>query len=75
MIYKLVYNIRSRSLVNKTYAIEDIFEDINDDPKNVLMRIPPEIAEEMGWNPGDVLKVKIMEEGGISITKVNDGKE
>jgi bifunctional DNA-binding transcriptional regulator/antitoxin component of YhaV-PrlF toxin-antitoxin module len=39
------------------------------------MRIPPEIAEEMGWNPGDVLKVKIMEGGGISITKVNNGKE
>jgi antitoxin component of MazEF toxin-antitoxin module len=62
-------------LVNKTYAVEDIFEDINNDSENVLMRIPPEIAEEMGWNPGDVLKVKIMEGGGISITKVNNGKE
>lgn len=62
-------------MVNKIYAVEDIFEDIENDSENVLMKIPPEIAEELGWNPGDVLKVRIMEEGGISITKVNNGKE
>ena len=75
MIYTLVCNLRSNFLVNKIYAVEDIFEDIENDSENVLMKIPPEIAEELGWNPGDVLKVRIMEEGGISITKVNNGKE
>ena len=60
-----------------TYKVEDIFEDIDGDDKNVLMNIPPEIQEKMGWVEGDVLKINI-EEGVISITKVekeNDGKE
>jgi hypothetical protein len=61
-------------MVNREYKVEDIFEDIEDDPDNVLMNIPPEIAERMGWNPGDTLKI-IVEKGVISITKVVDGEE
>lgn len=60
-----------------TYKVEDIFEDIEGDDKNVLMNIPPEVSEKMGWVPGDVLKINI-EEGVISITKVekeNNGQE
>ena len=60
-----------------TYKVEDIFEDIEGDDENVLMNIPPEISEKMGWVPGDVLKINI-EEGVISITKVekeNNGEE
>lgn len=60
-----------------TYKVEDIFEDIEGDDKNVLMNIPPEIQEKMGWVEGDVLKINI-EEGVISITKVekeNNGEE
>ena len=30
------------------YKVEDIFEDIPDDPKNVNMTIPPEIMEKVG---------------------------
>lgn len=56
------------------YKVEDIFEDDPDNPDNVLMKIPEEIAEKMGWKPGDVLKVKT-EKGSISITKVENGKE
>jgi AbrB family looped-hinge helix DNA binding protein len=62
-------------LVSKTYAVEDIFEDIPEDDTNVLMNIPPEIAEQLGWKPGDVLRVKVLESGGVSIEKVNDGEE
>lgn len=62
-------------MVNKTYSVEEIFEDIPGDESNVLMNIPPEIAEQLGWQPGDVLKIVVMEEGGISIVKVNNGKE
>ena len=51
-----------------TYKVEDIFEDIEGDDKNVLMNIPPEVAERMGWVPGDVLKITV-EDGQISITK------
>jgi len=51
-----------------TYKVEDIFEDIKGDDKNVLMNIPPEVSERMGWEPGDVLKITV-EDGQISITK------
>lgn len=53
-----------------TYKVEDVFEDIEGDDKNVLMNIPPEIAERMGWQPGDVLKI-IVEDGSIVINKIN----
>ena len=54
-----------------TYKAEDIFEDIEGDDKNVLMNIPPEVSERMGWKPGDVLKITV-EDGQISITKKDD---
>jgi AbrB family looped-hinge helix DNA binding protein len=58
-----------------TYKVEDIFEDIEGDENNVLMNIPPEVAERAGWNPGDILKITV-EDGQISITKKdNDGQE
>lgn len=53
-----------------TYRAEDIFENIDGDEQNVLMNIPPEIAERMGWKPGDLLQIKVEESGGISIKKV-----
>lgn len=57
----------------KTYSVDEIFQDIEDDPDNVLMTIPPEIAEQLGWKPGDVLKITVTEEGGISIEKAENG--
>ena len=51
-----------------TYKVEDIFEDIEGDDKNVLMNIPPEISERMGWTEGDILKITV-EDGQISISK------
>lgn len=56
-----------------TYKVEDIFEDIEGDDENVLMNIPPEVSERMGWEPGDILKIQI-EEGVISITKKDEEK-
>lgn len=55
-----------------TYKVEDVFEDIEGDDKNVLMNIPPEIAERMGWKPGDVLNITTEDTGGISIKKVEN---
>jgi AbrB family looped-hinge helix DNA binding protein len=60
-------------LVNKTYPVEEVFQDINGDPENVLMNIPQEIAEQLGWKPGDVLKIEVLEEGGVAISKVENG--
>ncbi len=59
-------------MVDHVYKAEDIFQDIEGDEDNVLMNIPPEIAEQMGWMPGDVLRIQIEETGGISIIKVEN---
>ena len=54
------------------YNVEEIFEDDPNDPENTLMKIPDDIAEKMGWKPGDVLKIT-WEDGSIFITKVENG--
>jgi len=54
-----------------TYKVDDIFEDDKNDPNNVLMNIPPEVSQRMGWVEGDVLKVSV-EEGRIVLTKIED---
>lgn len=54
----------------KTYKADEIFQDIEEDTENVLMNIPPEIAEKMGWQPGDSLKIELGDQGTIVITKV-----
>lgn len=61
-------------LVNKEYKVEDIFEDIEGDEENVLMNIPEEIRDELGWKEGDVLRISV-EEGSIVLEKVDNGKE
>lgn len=58
---------------NKTYTYDasEIFEDIKDDPENVLMKIPDEVAESMGWTPGDVLRIRVYDDTQqIEISKV-----
>jgi hypothetical protein len=58
-----------------TFKAEEIFEDIPDDPENILMNIPPEISEKMGWVPGDVLRILVGDQGTIQIEKVEQQKE
>ena len=55
---------------NRTFLVEEIFEDIPGDPDNVIMKIPPEICEAQGWVEGDTLNVKV-ENGALIITKSN----
>jgi formylmethanofuran dehydrogenase subunit D len=52
-----------------TYTVEELFEDIEGDPDNVIMKIPPEICEAQGWKEGDTLNVKV-EDGKMVISKV-----
>ena len=52
----------------KTFLVEEIFEDIPGDPDNVMMKIPPEICEQNGWKEGDTLNI-VVENGAIVITK------
>jgi formylmethanofuran dehydrogenase subunit D len=50
------------------YKAEEIFQEIPDDPDNVIMTIPPEILETQGWKEGDTLVIKI-EEGSLVLQK------
>jgi hypothetical protein len=55
-----------------TFRVEDIFEDIPDDPKNVNMKIPDEIAEKVGLVPGDKVRILWGDQGTIIIEKVKE---
>ena len=52
-----------------TFKAEEIFEEIPDDPDNVIMKFPEEIIEQTGWKEGDQLNIKL-ENGAIVVTKV-----
>jgi len=59
-------------MTDSVYKVEDIFKEIPGDEDNVLMQIPPEVIEQMGWNPGDTIHVTVLENGSISITRKED---
>jgi antitoxin component of MazEF toxin-antitoxin module len=52
-----------------TFKAEEIFENIPDDPENVMMNIPSEIAESIGLNPGDTVRVLWGDQGTIILEK------
>lgn len=54
------------------YKVEDIFEDIPNDPKNVNMNIPQEIADTIGLKPGDPIKILWGDQGTIIIEKIKE---
>ena len=58
----------------KTYPVEDVFTDIEGDPDNVNMMIPPEVLEKMGWGEGTKIRV-VAEEGVITITEIKDDNQ
>jgi AbrB family looped-hinge helix DNA binding protein len=51
-----------------TYEASEIFEEIDGDPENVIMNIPQEIRDKLGWKEGDVIHVTV-EEGSIILEK------
>jgi hypothetical protein len=55
-----------------TFKVEDIFEDIPDDPENVTMTIPEEIQKAAGIHPGDTVKILWGDQGTIIIEKVKE---
>lgn len=55
--------------MNKVYKVEELFEDIPGDPDNVIMNIPPEVCQELGWKEGDTLNITLTPEGTIEIKK------
>ncbi len=52
----------------KTYNSSEIFKPIPDDPDNVMMQIPPEICEKMGWKEGTTLNITVVD-GRMIITE------
>ena len=56
-------------MMNKIYTYEEIFQEIPDDPDNIMMTIPPEILTKSGWVAGDTLNIKV-ENGCLILTKV-----
>jgi hypothetical protein len=55
----------------KTYLVEDLFSDIQDDPEHTLLTFPPEVIASTGWQPGDTLNIEIID-GCMHITKVEE---
>lgn len=53
-----------------TYKVEDIFEDIPDDPENIIMNIPEEIRAKMGVKEGDPVRILWGDQGTITIEKI-----
>jgi AbrB family looped-hinge helix DNA binding protein len=52
------------------FKVEDIFEDIPEDPENVIMNIPKEIRDEVGLKEGDPIRVLWGDQGSIIIEKI-----
>lgn len=50
------------------FTAEELFQEIPDDPENVMMKIPDEVLELTGWKEGDTLDIKL-EDGKIVIKK------
>jgi len=57
--------------IKKWYKVEDIFKDIEGDPDNVLMNIPPEINEYLDLKEGDTVDVTT-EDNSIKLKKVDN---
>lgn len=53
-----------------TFRADEIFEEIPGDPDNVIMKIPPQLCEEMGWKEGDTLIVEL-ENSAITLKKAD----
>lgn len=57
---------------SRTYNYDEIFEDIEGDPDNVLLNIPPEICEEAGFNEGDLIQVTLEGKALLIMKKVEN---
>ena len=52
-------------ITNKTWKIDEIFQDIPGDANNVNMVIPQEIAEYLELNEGDTIRIQVTESGMV----------
>jgi hypothetical protein len=45
------------------YSYEEIFQVIPEDPDNILLKFPPELLEETGWDVGTIVNVTVEDTG------------
>lgn len=48
---------------SKMYSYEEIFQDIPEDPDNILLKFPPDLLEETGWAEGTILNITVEDTG------------
>lgn len=60
-----VPKVTKMDLTNKTWKVEEIFQEIPGDPDNVNMIIPDEIVEYLGLKAGDPIRIQVTEDGLI----------
>lgn len=57
--------------MSKIYKAEEIFHDIPGDPDNVMMTIPEDVRNELGWKEGDTIKIEL-KEGALHLSKKDE---
>ena len=55
-------------MIKRTYSVDEIFQDIEDEEDLCLMVIPQEVLDVTGWVPGDTLSIAV-ENNSIVIKK------
>ena len=52
---------------SKMYSYEEIFQEIPEDPDNILLKFPLEILEEAGWDVGTILNITVEDTGSGNV--------
>ena len=48
---------------SKMYSYDEIFQEIPEDPDNILLKFPSELLEETGWSEGTVVNITVEDTG------------
>jgi hypothetical protein len=57
------------NLANKSWKVDEIFQDIPGDANNVNMVIPPEIVEYLELKEGDTIRIEVTD-SGLTLSKI-----
>jgi antitoxin component of MazEF toxin-antitoxin module len=52
-----------------TYKYNEVFEDLEGENGDVLLKIPPDICDAVGWKVGDTISIKV-EGDALVLSKV-----
>ena len=57
--------------MTRTYRTEELFKDIPEDPDHILLTIPQELVDSLGWKENDEVTVHL-KNNSLYITKTNE---